>query len=288
MKKTHKLNEEQKNDICRKYSTGNYTCTKLGNEYNVIYTSISSLLKSRNIIVNNDRCKLHRRYKFNETYFDKIDTEDKAYFLGLLYADGCNITNGIKLSLQSNDIDILDKLNILIGSENTIKTTISKTTNKKNMSHLTIYSQSISLQLMKLGCIPNKSLTLKFPTEEQVPSKLIRHFIRGYFDGDGNIYYKQKSTYFNSRASLVSTEDFCNSVKNLIDEKLIIKCSVRYKSKNNITKQFEITGDRNSIIFLDWIYQNSKIHLDRKYNKYLELKSLVTKTSFKLFADRLL
>lgn len=44
--------------------------------------------------------------------------------------------------------------------------------------------------LSKHGCVPNKSLILKFPTT--LPNELVNDFIRGYFDGDGSVYINNK------------------------------------------------------------------------------------------------
>lgn len=63
-----------------------------------------------------------KKYTFNKNYFEKIDSEDKAYFLGLLYADGCNSTSAtqnhasIVLNLQEGDKEILEKFMKYINS----------------------------------------------------------------------------------------------------------------------------------------------------------------------------
>jgi hypothetical protein len=85
-----KLTDEQKIEICNKYKTGEYTLIKLANEYNVKYPTVSSILKVRKISLRKDISALHQKYTINQNYFDKIDTEEKAYFLGFLYADGYN------------------------------------------------------------------------------------------------------------------------------------------------------------------------------------------------------
>ncbi|HEX5186476.1 MAG TPA: hypothetical protein VFV86_06260, partial [Nitrososphaeraceae archaeon] len=125
-----------------------------------------------------------RKYSFNYNYFDIIDTEDKAYFLGLLYADGnnCNKRGVVRLELQSSDVNILEKFNKYIDNHKPIRYTNKHNYNK---AEIELVSKSFSFQLSKLGCVPNKSLILRFPTEYQVPYDLTHHFVRGYFDGDG-------------------------------------------------------------------------------------------------------
>lgn len=59
----------------------------------------------------------------------------------------------------------------------------------KEYSRIQISSKTLTADLLKLGCTPRKSLTLKFPNDGIFKSNdLIRHFIRGYFDGDGSVF----------------------------------------------------------------------------------------------------
>ena len=60
--------------------------------------------------------ELKRKYPIQEDFFDVIDTEEKAYVLGLLYADGYNNTdrNSVSLSLKESDKEILEKVTSLI------------------------------------------------------------------------------------------------------------------------------------------------------------------------------
>ena len=84
------LTLEQELQIVEKYKTGQYTCSSLGREFGRVKSTINNCLKKHNILVLNDARKLSRKYTLNEEFFDIIDTEAKAYFLGLLYADGSN------------------------------------------------------------------------------------------------------------------------------------------------------------------------------------------------------
>ena len=53
---------------------------------------------------------LKTKYSYDRNYFEKIDTEDKAYFLGFLYADGFNTKQGFRLQISQKDEDVLLKL----------------------------------------------------------------------------------------------------------------------------------------------------------------------------------
>lgn len=160
-----------------------------------------------------DKSHVHMKYELNETYFDCIDTENKAYILGLLYADG-NVgkeTNIIQISLQESDKSILEKMQKEIGSTHPLKMIPynSKNPNWKNQFCLSISNKYMHDSLVKQGLVPNKSLILKYPNF--LENNLQRHFIRGYMDGDGSISQNPKD----KRASLVGANDFCLSIRQI-------------------------------------------------------------------------
>lgn len=186
-----KLTNDSQLEICELHRKG-MSIKDLRVKYNIGNATLYRYLKRGN--VTEPRCrkdynfnlnpKIYRLYNFNEKYFDIIDTQERAYFLGFLYADGYNnIKQGrIQIALQWRDFDILEKLQNNLKSNYIINCNIF---NGFKQCFLSINSRYLSNQLTKLGMLHKKSLILKFPTEDQVPKHLIRHFIRGYFDGDG-------------------------------------------------------------------------------------------------------
>ena len=222
----------------------------------------------------------NRRRNLRENYFDKIDTEDKAYFLGFLWADGCNLLerNRINIHIHERDYELLKKLNDLIYDQNYIKklkpsTSIGHFINGKfcrnngNSISLDINSKYMSSTLNKLGMIPRKSSTVQFPSENVIPSYLIHHFIRGYNDGDGSIMKShQKKVRFGIK--LASSKSFCISLKDLIYKKLGLKFMIYHENKYSV---IVISGNYNSKIFCDWIYQDATLYMERKHLKYIEL-----------------
>lgn len=201
------------------------------------------------------------KVKFNYRYFDSIDTENKAYWLGFLFADG-NVSSGnrnlISIGLKLEDINHLEKFRNDISCSLPVKV---DTKNGRSRCRFGFSNKHTKKQLIKLGCIPKKSLTLKFP---HIPHNLIPHFIRGYFDGDGCVgVYGDRKT--NLRVSLVGTE---NMLTNILLYSLI-KASLFKANKqgdSNI-KQFQISGEK-AYNFLRFIYSKATIYLDRKYKLY--------------------
>ena len=121
----------------------------------------------------------------NENYFDNIDTEKKAYYLGWIMADGCiSLCNGysLKIGISANDKQLIYNFLNELGSKHSIKI---KQSNKGGLTAYTsIGSKHLVNSLIKLGVIPNKS------EHESVPDisvDLLPQFYRGYFDGDGTV-----------------------------------------------------------------------------------------------------
>lgn len=140
--------------------------------------------------------------KYNEHIFDTIDTEEKAYWLGYIYADGYinnpkprttgQIDYNFELCSKGDDIEHMKKFANFIELENPLK--ITKADNKGHTRcRVCLSSRHLWETLNSYGCTPKKSLTLKFPNESIFKDlSLIRHFIRGYFDGDGCISFGNK------------------------------------------------------------------------------------------------
>lgn len=229
-----------------------------------------------------------RMYGVNDKVFDKIDNQDKAYVLGLLYADGCNYQNGrVKIDLIEDDIDVLEKLKIFFEYEGEIKhhkqglkNIGGKIYDCKDSCRLQFTSKRISSNLNKYGCTSNKTYTLLFPNDEIISENLLRHFIRGYMDGDGGISYwidNKNTGHKKFQINFCGTTDMIIKISNLLSEKFNCcpsNCD-RYKERDNNNLQTSICGNLVVSRILDWLYKDANIYMQRKYNKYIELKEEV-------------
>lgn len=272
-----KHDENLINEIINLYKTGKYNFDELSKKFNIPTGTIPSLLKRRECRFRT-LSEAQRRYKVKEDFFDVIDTQEKAYFLGFLYADGCNNVrnNTVTIGLQERDKEILEKLRDLISPDRPLyyfdRSRDRKRKgfeNSQNVYALTICNKHISNRLAELGCGQAKTHTLTFP--EWLDKNLIRHFIRGYFDGDGGICIPiLKSPNLN----IISTLSFCTSLKEIVWNVLSINMGIHtpQNCKNNNIRCLESGGRQKVTTFLDWIYKDSTIHLQRKYEKYLLIK----------------
>lgn len=201
------------------------------------------------------------------THFENIDTEEKAYWLGFLYADGYVSAkeDKIELCLAEKDFHHLEKFKNFIGLPNKICYRAATKAYRYSFR-----STSCKQDLIKQGCVPKKSLILHFPTTEQVPDVLLRHFLRGYFDGDG--WFTNTESCF--EAGLISSQDFINSflakIESFIDVK--IDSTVKNVHRENGAKKYSFYSKHDVTVFLDFLYQDSSIYLDRKYEHYLDFK----------------
>lgn len=209
-----------------------------------------------------------RKYQFEEEIFEKIDTEEKAYWLGFLYADGyvSEYKNDISVSLAEKDVEHVIKLKDFIKTNAPIKIKQKKTKEKTYISYsLTFTSQKTKQDLINLGCIPRKSNILVFPNQNQVPSELLSHFIRGYFDGDGCVTHANKGKQI--AVEILGTKDFIESLIKWSD----INANIHSFKHSPTTYRVQYFGEKGNS-FLEKIYHNSNIKLERKYSKFVNFR----------------
>lgn len=261
------ISVEEYTNIISLYESG-LSQAKVGELYNVQGYVIGKILRKCGVQAR-DHSHKFRKYTINENYFDVIDTHNKAYILGLLFSDGCNYPpqRRVKLELQERDKDILDKINIEIESNKplSVNNLSDKNSNWQNTYRLDITNKHISDKLVELGMIQNKSLVLEFP--QWLDISLYGPFLRGYFDGDGHIEWSK--TKF---LTIASTSQFCEHVKIFCKKYLNIDCSIyNTANKNSNTKVLHVCGKEKIKQFLDFIYNDADLCIERKYNTYQKI-----------------
>lgn len=215
-----------------------------------------------------------RKHELNEHYFDVIDTEEKAYILGFIYADGNNMSkiNRIAINLNSKDIDILKKISVLLYGKELIAIFDRKTAKGNIFQYctLTIYSKHMSQQLYKLGVVDRKSKLLTFPAF--LSNNLYKHFIRGMIDGDGWIYIPMNNRYC-PNIGLLATRQINDVLQELFSKKLNLISYLCKAHKQDINELCEIRvkNYKQSKVLLDWLYKDASIYLERKYKLYQNL-----------------
>lgn len=234
---------------------------KLSKIYHFNQGTISNMLKSNGIKV------VPHEIKINENIFDEIDTEEKAYWLGFLYADGTISSQSpdkrsrfeVKLALKYSDISHLKKFNVFMEYKGMNLKAISQ--NSTLGIKWVISNKHLWETLNNLGCVPKKSLILKYPDINIFKNKnFIFDFIRGYNDGDGCISYSVRNDKVSPSVSMVGTKDFLSGVQKALGNIGHLYNKGKYYtfsigSRKDIEKYFSLT------------YDNPSIYLDRKYDR---------------------
>ena len=215
-----------------------------------------------------------RKHKFNERYFENIDSEEKAYWLGFIAADGCVYKNKqsyrLQINLKGSDIDHLKKFQKAICSD-------YKITEKKvgkaqsNTCQLKINSTKMCNDLIKNNIIERKSIIFEPPI---LNKNLMSHFIRGYFDGDGWItsYKRNDSNGYRNEVGIIGGKKALNY---FID--FLPKGFSKYE-KYKDDKIIQISGSSIKTISetYNYLYENATIFLDRKKNVFENIMSRLT------------
>jgi hypothetical protein len=236
----------------------------------------SLLLKADGINIK----KNGQKYVYNETYFDNIDCEEKAYWLGFMYADG-NVGNfpkcEVRVGLAYKDKEHLEKFRNLLCPEKPIREYKTILNGKEYPCvKFDIPNKYLVESLINKGCVPRKSLILTFPTLEQVPEYLIHHFIRGYFDGDGCIHQVPNATNLIS-FTIVGTEKFLNKIHDIFKENISdytrTKLGHKNKTKDNNHKIYTLNKSGRNCVqeIFNYLYKDATVYLSRKYNTFIEI-----------------
>lgn len=274
MGKSQKFNEDDFKKMIDLYNNG-YSSVEIGKIFNAPPSSIAGYIKRR--IGNMRSNKINsRKYTCDGTCFDNIDSPEKAYWLGFIYADGylSNAKNkkifGISLSIK--DKDHLFKLKEFLSASNPIcdYTSTEGYSKGKMYSRLLIHDDCLYDNLIKHGVLLKKTLILKAP---DISEHLKPHFIRGYFDGDGCLTSsKLKKNGLQFKIKIVGVECVLDYIKEYIEFNSDIVIRKYYKRReNDNVYSIDISGNKQNKKILDLLYKESNVHLQRKYEKYKEL-----------------
>lgn len=215
-----------------------------------------------------------RRYKVNDAYFDKIDNEHKAYWLGFMLADGYLVNSGHATESFGMTLDIKDKY-ILKQLQKDLETdypiheyeshnAFDGKTFISNNCKIIIKSKRIFARLKELGFCTDKSHNAYIP-EDSIPPELLHHFVRGYFDGDGSLA-KSGGKYHTYDFKLVGTYEVIHRVMEILGKN--VKLTQRFPERDNNNWQLNLCGDKQVFQICQWMYDGATIYLERKFERY--------------------
>ncbi len=194
-----------------------------------------------------------KQIQFNENFFEAIDNEARADWRGFIMADGCVSTTHhpkVVIKISNRDGDHLQKWHDAIHSS-------LKLHRMKSGTQSQHYSEKMCQDLSKWGCTPRKSNNLRFPYINRL---LIRHFIRGYFDGDGSAELRTHQKKPQLRLSFVGTEQFLTKLQ----EHLKTNNKLQPTGDNKVARQLQVSGNIKAKKIVEWMYRDATIFLERK------------------------
>ena len=216
-----------------------------------------------------------RIYKVNEQFLNNINTEEKAYILGFICADGHIEKDRLNITVSIKDKDILEKIRKAMQSNHPIKkvkrTNLYNKTDRKTLTLVELMIGSVKLvkPLFNMGLTTNKTYTLNGDIVKYIPKYLIRDFLRGYFDGDGNVFFGRRySSGYKYNVNICGNEDF-----------LLKSFQIYFPSTNKLYKDlysrqcfvWKLSQRDKVRDFMYYLYYNSSIFLQRKYNEFRKI-----------------
>ena len=255
-------------DIVNYYIAEKWSISKIAKFYKCCNQIVKRVLDKYNVPMRS-LSEQRRKYYVNEHFFDVIDTEEKAYVLGFIAADGCLTNRTLKIGINEKDIEILEKIKKAMDSN-------YKIYHRKGYMTFTGYKAgpTCSLEmkrgqladgLEKHGIVARKTYILEFPNF--LPKELMPHYIRGYFDGDGCFSTKGSRAV---KVTILSSMKFCDGLNTHLN---LMGITSHYEHARNADERIgrlDITAKESVKKFLDYIYQDATIFLERKHERYLD------------------
>lgn len=264
------FNKNTMKNLCKIYSVDKGTILK--------YIDNNNIKRKSEVFKINKLNKI--QYKKLNTpiynYFSDIDTEQKAYYLGLIASDGSvsdrskkykNSQNTLQITLKSDDGYVLEYFHKELNTKR-----VCYKNSIKNTRTFQIASNKICNDLSKYGIIFNKTWNMNIVN---VPYKFISSFLLGYFDGDGSIYInKNKNTIASTNISISGTESSIKSIRYFLDLLNLKYSIIQDKRSNKYRGNFYSIVFKNTTekyCFLKTIYSTNCICLNRKKDLSLKL-----------------
>ena len=243
-------------EVITRYKNGE-SCQVIADSFKVTFHTISNILEKNNIARDNK----YKNISLNENYFEKIDSSDKAYFLGFMLTDG-NVSlneNIIRLSLSSKDEEILNIFKEKTGNENKI---CIREDEKHSERTFQLRSKKWKDDLAKYGVVPQKISISEMPV---LSTDMMPHLIRGMIDGDGWISFNSHQIGFCGNEKTVNQlKKYLVETLNVYDVKVIHASENLWQITWASQKDIEKIGN--------YIYQNKdNCFLSRKYNNFLQI-----------------
>lgn len=241
-----------------------YSYSAIAKEMGCCADTIRTFFRENNII----KTKNLINHDLNENYFETIDTEEKAYLLGLLITDGSirkgkdNHQDSLRLQLKIEDEYMIKRLKTELNSSNVVQ--YDKRPGKA-CAGIEIHNQKICDDLAKFQVVPNKTYILNDIRIDSIPRNLQRHYLRGLVDGDGSVGIEEPHNQ--PWLSFCGyNRDFIVSFQKAIDDHFKIENHNKINKSNAFFCKWK--GSKKVPEILKWLYKDATIYLERKKKFY--------------------
>lgn len=266
------ITEELRQEIIKYYLSQPMTMKQVEDKYKLSHPTITKILKD---VPKYTKTKLNNP-NMREHFFQDINEEAKAYFLGLLISDGNVFKDNtgrqasISITLHLKDEYMLEKFKEVLQ----INTSVGY--DGRGCGQIAVRSNIMAEDLAKYGVVPRKSYSTYLP---KVSYEMMPHLIRGIFDGDGSIMAKPNlsndgHSRFLHSISFCGTHKLMEDISNYSFEYLNLKQKpLVYDYKDRQLSELKIQNIEDMQTFGDWMYNHSTIYLNRKkaiYDNFLQ------------------
>ncbi len=275
-KKRILVNDEMREEMKRLYLIEKLSTWQIGKRLGFLNVCVIKNLKKAGVQLRN-RSDAAKTYSVNREYFSKIDTETKAYILGLIWADGNMFKDSFTLALQDCDKYILENISKELESTGPLNFRKSNNPKRKNMWALRIHDKEFCGHLKNLGIVERKTSKLSFPYF--LDNSMWSSFLLGLLDGDGNVYckyYENKPLCY--RVGIAGSEFVCRDIKDIFLKSEINSCFSQRENSKGCTVIF---SGNFAIGFLNYIYSsNTNIKMTRKFDKFKTIIRLLKERKY--------
>ncbi len=272
----YRFTEKDKDNIVKDYS-GGMSGVQIQNKYKMTSRSVYDILIENGTAIRSNK-EAKRIYSVNHDFFNKINSDNVASWLGMLMADGDigyrkGCSTRITLRLSTKDKDYLKKFVRDLEATYPINDTIQIKKNKNYpMSTIGITSEQMGKDLARYGVVPNKTFKVKYP---DIPKQLNSALIRGIFDGDGCISasYPERG-YSALNFSICSNRNIVLAIRKILVETLGISSTKIYRIKRKRNIYVYQKGDKEVFKIMEWLYKDATVWMDRKRDRYEHIKKV--------------
>ena len=265
------ITEELREEIIDYYLDYPKTISSVAEKFGLSNPTIIKILKD----VPKHKKAVIKNPELREDYFGVIDEEKKAYFLGLIISDG-NVFVDDKHPEQKRQasisitLDLADEY-LLETFKNEVKTNTTIAKDGRGCGQIAVRSDKMAEDLGKHGVVARKSFSTRMP--ESIPTELLRHFVRGVFDGDGSMLAKKHGTRFIHSLSFCGTHKLMSDIaEKLTDLGLLSFTPKVYDYKNRLLSELKIQRKDDIVSVGNWMYEGATVYMTRKKDKFDSLK----------------